>query len=374
MIERLYVHNFRCLENFEFKPQGASSVLLIGKNGSGKSTLREVLAVFQAIGRGETLVKALASPADFTRGRDDVPMALELTLRMGELRYQYSLAFDLPSGFKALRVLRESVEVDGVVVFSRQLAEVSVSRPGAQAELSVFSMDWHRVALPVIQDRAASRLLQTLRDALRRMVLLSPAPCLMVGETSAEPAPLHATGSNLVDWLSGLLESHPTAYLTVMEQLQQAVPDMVQFRFERLGRDERALMVKFAAGQGEFELPFERLSDGEKCFFLGAVLLAANRWDGPLLAFWDEPDNFVAPHEVGSFVVALKRVFAKHGGQWIASSHNVQTVLNFAMDSTWVLARVSHLEPTRTRCVDEIDLGKGDLVSRLIDGEIDAWL
>ena len=36
VIRRLYVNNFRCLENFELKLAGQSSVLLIGKNGSGK--------------------------------------------------------------------------------------------------------------------------------------------------------------------------------------------------------------------------------------------------------------------------------------------------------------------------------------------------
>ena len=39
MIARFYIHNFRCLENFEFKPGDTSSALLIGKNGAGKSTL-----------------------------------------------------------------------------------------------------------------------------------------------------------------------------------------------------------------------------------------------------------------------------------------------------------------------------------------------
>ena len=39
MLQRLYIHNFRCLENFEFKPSDASSALLIGKNGAGKSML-----------------------------------------------------------------------------------------------------------------------------------------------------------------------------------------------------------------------------------------------------------------------------------------------------------------------------------------------
>lgn len=374
MLERLYVHNFRCLENFEFKPGGASSVLLIGKNGSGKSTVAAALAILQAIGRGETLVSALVSPADFSRSRDDVPMVIELTVLLGDDRYQYSLAFDLPEGFRALRVLRESVVVNGKDVFGRHLSEVMVSRPGAGAEQTSFSLDWHRMALPLIQDRAANRMLQNLRDGLRRMLLLSPLPPLMRGQTDGSPGDLQGSGVNMVDWLSRLLEGHPMAYPTVMEQLQKVMPDVELFRFERLGRDTRALMVQFKSGQAVDEQPFERLSDGEKCLFLGAVLLAANRWDGPLLVFWDEPDNFVASHEVASFVVDLKRSFARQGGQLIVSSHHEQAVLNFSIDSTWVLARASHLEPTRMRCVDELDLADRDLVSRLITGEIDTWL
>jgi predicted ATPase len=373
MLERLYAHNFRCLENFEFKPVGQPSALLVGKNGTGKSTIREVLAIFQAIGRGESQVKELVRASDFTRGRSDVPMAFELEVELGKDHFHYSVAFELPPGFKALRVLRESLVVNGSEVFKRNLAEINVSRPGDERENAVFSMDWHLVALPVIQDRTASSILQRWRDWLRRMVLLSPLPPLMVGETSGEPLPLHASASNLVDWLSQLLESHPTAYTTMVEQVQQVMPDVALLRFERLGRDARALMVKFKSGPAEDEQPFESLSDGEKCFFLSAVLLAANRWDGPVFAFWDEPDNYLAMHEVNQFIVALKRSFAQQGGQLIASSHNPQAVLGFSVDSTWVIGRRSHLEPSQIRCADELDLGDGDFVQRLMDGEVDVW-
>lgn len=373
MLERLYAHNFCCLENFEFKPGETPSALLIGKNGTGKSTVRRVLAILKAIGQGEAQVKELVKVSDFTRGRDDVPISFELTLKLEGRRYHYSLAFDSPPTFQKLRVLRESLVVDGDEVFRRQLAEVTVYRPGASVEPGVFSMDWHLVALPVIQDRSASSRLQPLRDWMQRMVLLSPLPPLMTSTTSVEPVPIHSSASNLVDWLGTLLESHPTAYATVLEQVQKVMPDVMLFRFEKLGRDSRELRVKFKAGPTEDEQPFDRLSDGEKCFFLSAVLLAANRWDGPLFAFWDEPDNYLAVHEVGQFLVDLKRCFAQHGGQWITSSHNPQAVVNFAVDSTWVLARKSHLEPTLLRCVDELDLGETDLVQKLMDGEIDAW-
>ena len=41
MLTRLYLDNFRCFENFEYKP--ARRELILGRNGSGKSSLFEAL-------------------------------------------------------------------------------------------------------------------------------------------------------------------------------------------------------------------------------------------------------------------------------------------------------------------------------------------
>lgn len=74
MIQRLYVHNFRCLENFTLDLAGQSSLLLIGRNGSGKSTLLHCLGLFQSICRGSNRVRELISTTDFTQHRMDHPM------------------------------------------------------------------------------------------------------------------------------------------------------------------------------------------------------------------------------------------------------------------------------------------------------------
>ncbi|MFM6025756.1 MAG: AAA family ATPase [Dolichospermum sp.] len=39
MLQRLYVNNLRCLENFELTIKEMLSTLLIGKNGIGKSII-----------------------------------------------------------------------------------------------------------------------------------------------------------------------------------------------------------------------------------------------------------------------------------------------------------------------------------------------
>src|SRR4051794_4188118 len=100
MFKRIYVHNFRCLENFTLALGDTSSALLIGRNGAGKSTLSFALALLQKVARGTNRVRQLVRPKDFFRSRADEPMRFEVDVELGGQLYQYSLALELPPGFK----------------------------------------------------------------------------------------------------------------------------------------------------------------------------------------------------------------------------------------------------------------------------------
>lgn len=52
MLQRLYIHNFKTFQNFELKPEGRHSSLLLGKNGAGKSSVAHALRLLQSVGRG----------------------------------------------------------------------------------------------------------------------------------------------------------------------------------------------------------------------------------------------------------------------------------------------------------------------------------
>src|SRR5580658_5018668 len=98
VIRRFYVHNFRCLENFELPISGYSSALLIGKNGSGKTSVGLALQVLQKIARGTNRVGDLVRPKDFARGRTDVPMRFEIQVELGAKISGSSIAIELPRG------------------------------------------------------------------------------------------------------------------------------------------------------------------------------------------------------------------------------------------------------------------------------------
>jgi ABC-type multidrug transport system ATPase subunit len=100
-----------------------------------------------------------------------------------------------------------------------------------------------------------------------------------------------------------------------------------------------------------------------------ALVLAANSAYGPVLCFWDEPDNYLALSEVGHFVMALRQGF-QDGGQFIATSHNPEAIRRFSEENTLVLHRKSHLEPTIVRKLSDLQIG-GDLVGALIRGDLE---
>lgn len=365
MLQRLYVHNFRCLENFELSLKGMSSALLIGKNGVGKSTIAKALEILQSIGRGINRVGHLVHFKDFTGGRSDVPIRFEMEVLLEDQLYQYAIAFELPEGFRELRVFEEYLLIEGTPAYSRKEAQVTLISGNREAQ---FLVDWHLVALPVIQEPSDTDPLHIFKTWLARMVILAPIPALMTGHSSGETLEPNQDGSNFSEWFSGLLSRYPAAYTLADQYLRDVMPDIQDFLNESIGKEAKSMVVRFEANHATVSIDFKDLSDGEKCFFLCAVVLAANKYYGPLLCFWDEPDNYLSLSEVGHFIIALRRSF-KSNGQILATSHHEEAIRRFSNENTFVLDRKSHLEPTLIRLLRDT-LVKGDLVETLIRGDL----
>jgi len=364
VIRRFYVHNFRCLENFELPVAGQQSLLLIGNNGSGKTTVALALEVLQRIARGDNRVDRLVKPKDMSRGRIDVPVRFELEVELKSRLYQYIVAFEFPDGFKELRVREEKLAVDGKPVYTRTEALVSMARAAQQQEAK-FRIDWHQVALPIIQEESR---LDPFKHWLARMLILRPVPVLIDGESKDVTLEPNAQLTDFGAWWSGLLAHAPSAYSTIDEYMKQLMPDIKDIKNPATGKDSRSLLIQFSNERETLPLPFADLSDGEKCFMICALVLAANDVYGPLLCFWDEPDNYLALPEVGHFIMALRGAF-QSGGQFIATSHNPETIRRFSDENTLVLYRNSHLEPTMVRRLSDLPTN-GDLVGTLIRGDL----
>lgn len=377
MIRRLYVHNFRCLENFELRVSDQPSVLLIGNNGSGKTAAGLALEILQNIARGNNRVGELVKAKDFFLGRTNAPMRFAIEVELEGSVFDYAIAFELPPGSREPRVLQETLAASGQPVYSRKLAEIELATaiwahglPDPLGARTKFRIDWHLVALPIIQETAQEDPLFVFKRWLARMLLLRPVPSLITGDSTEETLEPSLQVTDFGAWFSGLVAHAPAAYTKIDQYLRQVMPDLKDIKNPVIGKDSRSLVIQFSSGQGTISVPFRDLSDGEKCFMICAMVLAANEAYGPLVCFWDEPDAHLALSEVGHFVLALRQAF-QSGGQFLMTSHNPEAIRQFPAENTLLLHRRSHLEPTMVRPLSEVRVN-GDLVGALIRGDVES--
>ncbi|MEI9814175.1 MAG: AAA family ATPase [Acidobacteriota bacterium] len=376
MIRRLYIHNFRCLENFELDFRGQSSLLLIGKNGSGKTSIALALEILQKIARGTNRIGDLVKPKDFSGNRADAPMRFEIEVDLESQAFKYVIALEYPRGFKEPRVFEERLEFAGEPVFTREVAKVEIrpNAPNPRNTLSfvgsgTFSIDWHLAALPIIQLPPYRDSISIFKEWLAQILILQPVPSLVTGDSQKETLEPTRNVSNLGEWFTGLLAQAPSAYAEMDKYLKQVMPDLQAITNPSVGKDARSLFVSFAAEKETIQIPFEDLSDGEKCFMICALVLAANHAYGPVFCFWDEPDNYLAISEVGHFVTALRQAFQQKG-QFLMTSHSAEAIQRFSNENTLLLYRESHLDPTRLRRLDQLQIS-GDLVRALVRDDLE---
>jgi predicted ATPase len=363
MIERLYVHNFRCLENFTLDLTDHSSVLVIGRNGSGKSTVMQCLELFQSIGRSSYLVSDCISESDFTQHRVEHPIRFEVGLTINEKRFEYSVSFEWGANLREAHINDESLKVDGASIFTRDYSQIQVSGSAS------FGIDWRFFALPVINERSGGPI-QTIKKYFATMILIAPIPANMTGFTDNPSLELQHDAGNYASCLRALLAQKPAAYNVFDSHVKTVIPDFSSIENVEWGESGTQLVVHFEQKEPRRSLSveFKSLSDGEKCFFLGAYIIASSTAGSTVFCMWDEPDNHLSLSEVGQFVIGLRRM-TNRGGQFIATTHHPETVRKFSDESTLVLSRKSHLDPTVVRPLAEFTY-TGDLINALIRDEI----
>jgi ABC-type cobalamin/Fe3+-siderophores transport system ATPase subunit len=364
MIERLYVHNFRCFENFTLDFSASPSVLVIGKNGAGKSTVLHSLTLFQSICRGSNRVGNLISASDFTQHRTDHPVHFEVELTLSGKRFKYSVSFEWPANFREARILDESLAVDGQSVFTRHQAQTQIAGGAA------FGIDWHTVALPVINERPGERAIQDIKTFFASMILIAPIPANMTGFSEEPSSELQHDAVNYASCLRALLGQKPAAYSVFESYVKTVIPDFSSIENVERGESGTQLVVKFRRQSPERSLAveFKALSDGEKCFFLCAYVVATNTVGWPVFCMWDEPDNHLSLSEVGQFITGLRKM-TNQNGQFVATTHHPETVRKFSDETTFVLTRKGHLDPTVVRTLSDFTYS-GDLINALIRDEI----
>ncbi len=233
-----------------------------------------------------------------------------------------------------------------------------------------FGLDWHIFALPVINERPGERSIQDVKAFFATMILIAPIPANMSGFSEEPSMELLEDAANYASCLRALLGQKPAAYSVFESYLKTVIPDFSSIEIVERGEIGTQLIVQFHQQNTKHSLSikFKALSDGEKCFFLSAYLLASYTVGSAVFCMWDEPDNHLSLSEVGQFITGLRKM-TNRGGQFIATTHHPETVRKFSDETTFVLTRKSHLDPTVVRPLADFTYG-GDLINSLIRDEI----
>jgi predicted ATPase len=224
------------------------------------------------------------------------------------------------------------------------------------------------VALPIIQKQSEKDPVHVFQSWLARIIILSPIPSKMKGDSAGSTLQPERDVSNFSEWFTGLLLRYPAAYSNIDKYIREIMPDFDSIENELFAKDARNISIKFKKDRAYFSIDFDMLSDGEKCFFLCAIFLAANKYYEPIFCFWDEPDNYLSLSEIDYFIRELRRSF-KNSGQLLVTAHNAQAIERFSDENSFLLYRNSHLEPTLIKLLDDTTK-PNDLITALICGDM----
>jgi len=117
MLKRIYIDNFRCFVNFEYKPERKQ--LLLGANGSGKSSLLDAIQMVKAFvesGNSSPFQPPITFKASKTRWLNQDLQVFIFVAEISGLQYEYRLEMDVSKQFLSASVFGEALLVDHTLI------------------------------------------------------------------------------------------------------------------------------------------------------------------------------------------------------------------------------------------------------------------
>ena len=340
MITRFYVDNYKCLQNFEYKPKPLE--LIIGANGSGKSTMMEALRNLQEFIVGDKKAEELFTPNTLTRWQQKSIQKFELQVSAGNGTFEYTLEV-MHSGNQSAQVHFEELTFNDAYIssFGRKLRgedteEGTVSywegELWVRENLGIEEMVWsgnNRTILSSFQKRdtpLAHIFKQCIADA--RFVKLNPTQ--ISSYSNSEILRPNIELSNFASWYRHLVQEKPGATFKLFGALHKTIEGFEEIKFETTGSISRELKVLVKVGQNNGKaniekFDFEELSDGQRALIVLYTLVFCALDDNTTIII-DEPENYIALAELQPLIVTMEERIAEQGGQILLISHHPEFI------------------------------------------------
>jgi predicted ATPase len=343
MLTRLYIDNYRCFVNFEYRP--GRKQLIFGRNGSGKSSFMDaLLAVRQFAVKGAN-ADDLFPQHSLTRWHNRQEQTFEIEAELEGRRYVYRLVIDRWGDPLKPRVLSETVKCDGKPVFEFVSGEVHLYNDRFEHKVT-YPFDWGRSAFETVIPRKDNQVLTTFKRWFGGVLCFRLNPFAMGLKAEGEEHYPNVNLSNIAAWYRHLSQAEPRPTESLRESLKEAIEGFGYFRLEAAGENARLLVAEFNADGGEsVKFGFSELSDGQRCLVCLYVILHFLIRSGKTVVL-DEPDNFVSLREIQPWLTAVDDAIVEGASQVLLISHHPEIINQWAANSGVRFVR-ERVGPTR---------------------------
>lgn len=323
MITRIYIHNFRTLEDFTVKLGEVN--LFMGANGCGKTSVFDAVRQLQSFLRGASVGDAFKK-RDITCWAQKKEMRIELDMSLPEGEFTYAICVEYVDGDEEGYIKEESLKADGTMLFRRDLKESELFNDKGDS-CSPFLFDRRISVLPIFMEQPGHTKLITFRRQMSQIVTAAINPFAMEANSRQEDRVLASDMSNFVSWYRKIMVKNPDKVGDVFKALRDGpMPDFRYYSFDDVGQDVKTFNVHFSAPEApDYTINFARLSLGQKVLIV-LYILAFGIKGSCVSLFLDEPDNFVMLREIQPWLAMLRDAKGDAFRQLTLISHHPQLI------------------------------------------------
>jgi AAA domain, putative AbiEii toxin, Type IV TA system len=302
MLTRLYLDNFRCFVNFEYRP--GRKQLILGRNGSGKSSLLDALLLLRQFAVRGDIFDDFSILNQRTRWLSKSQQTCELEADLDRTKYVYRVVIDPWGEPPRPRVVSETVHCDGKPIFEFISGEVHLYNDRFEQKVT-YPFDWHRSALATIMERKDNQRLSRFKRWLGALFCFRINPFAMGLRADGENLYPNVDLSNVAAWYRHLVQADPKQNSALFESLRDAMDDFSILKLESAGENVRLLVAEFIDSSKKIiKFGFSELSDGQRCLICLYAILHFVLAKGSTVIL-DEPENFLSLHEIQPWLIAV---------------------------------------------------------------------
>jgi predicted ATPase len=374
MLKRLYIHNYKCLVNFEINFDNDIS-LFLGANGAGKTTVLTALCEIQKFVSFNIRLDdkrlydkdRIFKTSTLTRWGEDQIQKFEIEIEGNGGVYKYTLEIEHNPEKTFPRVNTENLFFDNQPLYNFYIEDEGGMPVGkgrlfndgkADNNGIFYATDWFSSGLGSVQERYDNKNLIWFKKWLVQLFIVHINPNAMKIDMEREESHPELDLSNYVAWLNYWNNENSEGVFSIVSELKETIKGFSSFKFSQAGTSK---ILEFKINSLFYR--FDELSDGQKTLAALYTLIYCVPENSVICI--DEPENFLALPEIQPWFDKLYQQCEERNLQVLLISHHPQIINFLANDSGCWFSRENNL--TRMQKItpeDESGLSISELVER----------